>query len=85
MASERGGGDVGVYWVECCKCNKWDIFENFEILGKYNEAKIRKMNLVCRMCTLAKTHLDAVNRLEAKIASLEKGTKTDDKTWAEKV
>ena len=53
MASERGGGDVGVYWVECCKCNKWDIYENFEILGKYNEAKVRKMNLVCRMCTIA--------------------------------
>lgn len=44
--------DAEVNWVECSECKGWDIYENFRTGQQYNPAKISKLHLVCRHCTM---------------------------------
>src|SRR5258708_31357598 len=74
------------HYVECCKSNGWDFFENYGLGFKYNAAKISKMNLECRSC---KFELQLINMkketdlLINKLAVFEKSKATEVRSFAE--
>ena len=81
-----GEDDVGIHWIECSKCTRWDIYENFDVMGKYDKERIEKMNLVCRLCTVAKAQIDTISQLTGRITCLENGDKyVKEDSWADKV
>ena len=41
-------------WVQCFACARWDVFENYEVEDDFDEAKVSKMKLKCKLCDLEK-------------------------------
>ena len=64
-----------VNWVECSKCCDWIIFENSGIKGPYDEKKIAKEIIECKLCKL----LDRMLALERDNASLRENLATIEK------
>lgn len=61
----RGGNKEN--WVQCDKCQGWELFENSGIGGRFDQTRISKVKFQCRMCGVSASSGD----LEARIAALE--------------
>jgi len=49
---KKGKSDVGVNWVQCANCSRWEIYENFFLISPFNEDMITKLNLSCGLCSM---------------------------------
>src|SRR3989442_14591910 len=58
---------VGINWVECDECHRWDIFENSGIPGSIETKKTQKLNYKCRLCKLE----ERIVRLEGDLTKSE--------------
>ena len=56
------------HWVQCDHCDRWELFENTGIGGKFDDARISKVKFQCRLCCVSECN----EGLEARIVSLER-------------
>src|SRR5437867_1860526 len=73
---------VGVYWLACDTCRRWEVYENTGLPGPYDEVKVRNAKFNCQLCAIT-IKLDLANTeitiLKNKIVQLEsvQATKTE--------
>jgi hypothetical protein len=86
--------DVGINWIQCDSCTRWEIYENSGLAGPYDEDKVGVAKFECRFCGLSR-HLEdsrneitslnkKINQLETKVAELVKNS-VDMKAWTDVV
>ena len=59
---------VGKNWVRCCKCDAYELFENSNLGGEYDQRMAEAPLFVCRWCKWQ-------NEMGDRVSGLEKGLK----------
>lgn len=79
LTSARGGNkenSVDVvpgekcHWVQCDQCDRWELFENSGIGGKFDETRISQVKFQCRLCCML-CSVNECSGLEARIVGVE--------------
>ena len=56
------------HWVQCNKCDRWELFENSGISGTFDETRVNEMKFECRFCAVDVNS----GSMDARIVGLEK-------------
>jgi hypothetical protein len=40
----------GLHWVQCDRCDRYELYENCGLDGEYVEEKVQTLKFVCRLC-----------------------------------
>jgi hypothetical protein len=75
VRADRMPSVQGQNWVQCVRCERWEIYENTGLAGKFNALTVGKLDFLCRLCGLENMieDLRAENvSLKNKLTSLEK-------------
>src|SRR2546425_865098 len=81
--------DVGIFWLSCDGCQRWELFENTGLPGPYDEMKVKKAKFTCQFCIITgklEAALSEIGSLSNKIVKLETGiaaNKENEKKWSD--
>lgn len=62
--------DVGLFWIQCDMCSRWEMYENsglLPILGPYDETKVRNHPFTCMFCEL-KDKVELIGKIDELIS-----------------
>jgi hypothetical protein len=79
LPSQKGGKTnqhlgPSLNWIQCDKCQGWDLFENSGIGGKFNEKVLCSVKFDCRLCRMERCVdgvVDKVREVEGTVAEVK--------------
>jgi len=78
--------DIGVNWVQCTGCSRWDVYENYMLPEPFNAANVKKKKLECMVCELKanlKTAETQIQHLRDIVNELKKTSDAVESSWAD--
>ena len=63
------------HWVQCDRCDRWELFENRGIPGNFDETRVKQVKFECRLCAVnanSETYDARIVGLEQQLAQVMK-------------